>query len=192
MRSLLAVADSVEAMLRRFAGWTSWLMIVLMVVICFDVITRKMGFQLPGMGSTRLQELEWHLHTVLFSMWLGYCYILNAHPRVDTITAHRSAADAGMDRAHRCVSPLPYAAWSPVRPRFRRHVGATGELGRDRLPQRWVSSFCSFRGGFSGPIVSVPPRLIVSLFCVPPGRARMNIERVDPSDAPPLSAKTLR
>ena len=35
-------------------------MVVLMVVICFDVLSRKLGFQIPGMGSAPLQELEWH------------------------------------------------------------------------------------------------------------------------------------
>ena len=42
-------------------------------------LSRKFGFQMPGMGSTRLQELEWHLHTALFSFWLGIAYVKNAH-----------------------------------------------------------------------------------------------------------------
>lgn len=65
-----------------------WLFIACTVVIVFDVVTRKFGFQLPGMGSTRLQELEWHLHTALFSFWLGIAYIKNAHVRIDIMVAH--------------------------------------------------------------------------------------------------------
>ena len=185
MRSLLAVADSVEGMLRRFAGWTSWLMIVLMVVICFDVITRKMGFQLPGMGSTRLQELEWHLHTVLFSMWLGYCYILNAHPRVDTITAHRTLRTRAWIELIGCVVfALPYAgmvAWYGlgfVATSYATGEGSEAVIG---IPQRWVIKFLFVFGLWLlvAAIVSVLLRLIVFLFGGPlSARARMNIERV--------------
>ena len=38
---------------------------------------------MPGMGSSRLQELEGHLHTALFSFWLGIAYVMNAHVRID-------------------------------------------------------------------------------------------------------------
>ena len=37
MGGLLAIAEAIESALRRIAGWTGWLMIVLMVVICFAV-----------------------------------------------------------------------------------------------------------------------------------------------------------
>ena len=186
MRGVLAVAGAIEGMLRRFAGWTSWLMIVLMVVICFDVITRKMGFQLPGMGSTRLQELEWHLHTVLFSMWLGYCYILNAHPRVDTITAHRSLRTrAWIELIGGVLFALPYAgivAWYGIG--FVATSYATGE-GSEAvigIPQRWVIKFLFVFGLWLlvAGIVSTLLRVIVFLFGEPPvsARANMNIERV--------------
>jgi TRAP-type mannitol/chloroaromatic compound transport system permease small subunit len=36
-------------------------------------------------GSTLLQELEWHAHTVLFTLVLGFGYIWNTHVRVDLI-----------------------------------------------------------------------------------------------------------
>ncbi|MBI3198154.1 MAG: hypothetical protein HYZ40_11755 [Rhodospirillales bacterium] len=48
MRALLAVADAIERMLRAIADWSGWLMVVLMVVICFDILSRKMGFQIPS------------------------------------------------------------------------------------------------------------------------------------------------
>ena len=51
------------------------------------------GFQLPGLGSTRLQELEWQLHTVLFTMWLGYAYLKNAHVRIDVFVGGSPAGD---------------------------------------------------------------------------------------------------
>ena len=87
MSRLLGVSDAINAVLSRIAHLFGWLFIALMVVICFDVVTRKFGFQLPIFGSTPLQELEWHIHGLLFLPWLGYCYIRNVHVRIDVFTA---------------------------------------------------------------------------------------------------------
>jgi TRAP-type mannitol/chloroaromatic compound transport system permease small subunit len=40
--------------------------------------------------STLLQELEWHLHTALFALVLGFGTIYNTHVRVDLIRDHVS------------------------------------------------------------------------------------------------------
>ncbi len=186
MSMLLTAAGAIEAVVRRIAGWTSWLMIVLMVVICFDVVSRKMGFQIPGMGSTRLQELEWHLHTVLFAMWLGYCYILNAHPRVDTITAHRSLRSRAWIELVGCLLfALPYAgivAWYGigfVATSFANGEGSEAVIG---IPQRWVIKFLFVLGLWLlvAAILSVLLRTVVFLFGARElaDRAHMNIERV--------------
>ena len=87
MRGLLALSRRIDAVLAKIADWSGWFMLVLMAVIIVDVITRKAGFQFPYFTSTRLQELEWHLHTIIFAGWMGYNYVINAHPRVDTLTA---------------------------------------------------------------------------------------------------------
>jgi TRAP-type mannitol/chloroaromatic compound transport system permease small subunit len=185
MGGLLTVADTIESVLRRIAGWTGWLMIVLMVVICFDILSRKMGFQIPGMGSTRLQELEWHLHTVLFAMWLGYCYILNAHPRVDTVTAHRSLrVRAWIELVGCLLFALPYAgivAWYGlgfVATSFATGEGSEAVIG---IPQRWIIKALFVFGLWLlvAAIVSTLLRVIVFLFGGPVAeRAHMNIERV--------------
>ena len=90
MRLLLAVSDRIDAILRSVAYTCAWCFVFLTVVICFDVLSRKLGFQIPGMGSTRLQELEWHLHTALFCFWLGTAYLQNAHVRIDILVANTS------------------------------------------------------------------------------------------------------
>jgi len=83
--------------LRRFVDVTgrfgSWFIIPLVIITVFDVLLRKTGeVQLwmvenlsPVFGSTLLQELEWHSHTVLFTLVLGYGYIWNTHVRVDLV-----------------------------------------------------------------------------------------------------------
>lgn len=45
-----------------------------------DVLFQTLPFQ-----STLLQELEWHFHTALFTLVLGYAYVNNRHVRVDLI-----------------------------------------------------------------------------------------------------------
>ena len=83
MDRLLSASRAIERALYAIAMAAGWCFIACTIVIVFDVITRKFGFQIPGMGSTRLQELEWHLHTALFCFWLGMAYIKNAHVRID-------------------------------------------------------------------------------------------------------------
>lgn len=83
--------------LRRFvdvAGrFGSWFIMPLVLITIFDLGLRKTGeVQLylvenvsAIFGSTLLQELEWHSHTVLFTLVLGYGYIWNTHVRVDLV-----------------------------------------------------------------------------------------------------------
>lgn len=85
---LVAISDRIDAFLRRVARLTGWLFLATTVVICFDVLTRKLGFQLPYFGSTRLQELEWHLAATLFLGWIGYGVVRDAHVRIDVFTGH--------------------------------------------------------------------------------------------------------
>jgi TRAP-type mannitol/chloroaromatic compound transport system permease small subunit len=85
LQGLLAASAAIERVLYRVSMVAGWLFLACTVVIVFDVLTRKFGFQLPGMGSTRLQELEWHLHTALFCFWLGTAYLKNAHVRIDIL-----------------------------------------------------------------------------------------------------------
>lgn len=83
--------------LRRVVDWVgrfgSWFIIPLVLITAFDVTLRKTGTVQIWMvenisfifGSTILQELEWHSHTVMFTLVLGYGYIWNTHVRVDLV-----------------------------------------------------------------------------------------------------------
>ena len=79
----VAVSNGIGKMLEKIAFTCGWLMMVLMCVTCFDVVSRKFGLPI---SLTRFQELEWWLHTTIFSSWMGYNYTINAHPRVDSYT----------------------------------------------------------------------------------------------------------
>jgi TRAP-type mannitol/chloroaromatic compound transport system permease small subunit len=86
MHQLRAFSDGVDAVLSWVARLTGWLFLAAIFVICFDVITRKVGFQLPYFTSTRLQELEWHLTATLFLGWLAFGVMKNTHVRIDVLT----------------------------------------------------------------------------------------------------------
>lgn len=83
MSAALAAADGIRRLLEAIARASAWLLVVMAAVTCFDVIARKTGIPAP---LTKLQELEWHFHAALFSLWMGYGYTINAHPRVDSYT----------------------------------------------------------------------------------------------------------
>ena len=64
-------------------GLTASAAVSLATVLPGYVLARKTGLPVP---LTKLQELEWHFHAALFSLWMGYGYTINAHPRVDSFT----------------------------------------------------------------------------------------------------------
>ena len=61
-------------------GWAgAWIAIPLMIIILFDVVTRRFLV----LGSTKLQEGEWHLHAILFLLCMGFVYLKDGHVRID-------------------------------------------------------------------------------------------------------------
>lgn len=76
--------------LDRFNQWvgqtTSWLAIPIIVVIMWDVVSRRFF----ASGSVVLQELEWHFHAVLFLFCSGYTYLHDGHVRVDLVRVRLS------------------------------------------------------------------------------------------------------
>jgi len=59
--------------------------------------------------STMLQELEWHVHTALFSLVLGYGFTRNRHVRVDLIRMHlQTKAQAVIELIGTTFFMIPY------------------------------------------------------------------------------------
>ncbi len=81
MHALLRLSEFLD----KFVIWVgragAWMTIPLMIVIVFDVITRRFFV----LGSTKLQEGEWHLHAILFLLCIGFTYIKDAHVRIDLV-----------------------------------------------------------------------------------------------------------
>ena len=89
----LRVSDALRGFVDFTGRWASWLIVPLIVITVFDVTVRKFVWiqiwLVEHFGrmfqSTLLQEMEWHVHTALFALVLGYGYIWNTHVRVDLI-----------------------------------------------------------------------------------------------------------
>jgi TRAP-type mannitol/chloroaromatic compound transport system permease small subunit len=109
MELLLRASNAINKVMDKIATAFGWLFLALTAVIVFDVLSRNFGFQLPRMGSTRLQELEWHIHTALFCFWLGFAYIKNAHVRIDVAFTNAEPRTKAWAELLGCVIfALPY------------------------------------------------------------------------------------
>lgn len=60
--------------------------VLLLLIICYDVITRYIF----NSSSVALQELEWHLYSLIFLLGAGYTYITNEHVRIDVLHSRLS------------------------------------------------------------------------------------------------------
>lgn len=91
----IQLSEKLRKLVDAIGRFGSWMIIPLVMITVVDVILRKIGVQywlITNLGrafdSTVLQELEWHFHTALFALVLGYGYIWNTHVRVDLIREH--------------------------------------------------------------------------------------------------------
>ena len=82
MRTLLRIDEMAESVIVWIGRVASWLSIALIIIIVFDVITRRFLV----LGSTKLQDLEWHIHAVLFLFCLGFAYLKDAHVRIELVS----------------------------------------------------------------------------------------------------------
>lgn len=177
MTLLLRFSNAVEALLGFVARTFAWMFILCIVVIVFDVITRKFGFQLPSLGSTRLQELEWHLHAILFTTWLGFAYVRNAHVRIDVFVGGLPYRKKAWLELIGCVFlALPYLYIAlPYAHDFFMVSFLQGESSDapNGLPHRWIVKFFLYAGlwGVLLAVLSVIARCVVVLFG-PPELAR--------------------
>jgi len=168
MNRLLAASNAIQRLLERIADWSGWLLIVLMCVTCVDVLFRKI--RVAYFPYTQLQELEWHLHTAIFALWLGFNYTINAHPRVDSYTeALGFRAKAWIELAGCLLFALPYTlvvlyyGWDFVKTSYVLNESSDSAVG---LEYRWIIKGVLWLGLWLllAGILSVLLRLIVYLF----------------------------
>jgi len=85
-RRIIAILNAIDVLLERMARLGAWAALLLIIVIVYDVITRR--FELPrlfGVNATQLQETEYWLHTVLFALAIAHTYRIDGHVRIDIL-----------------------------------------------------------------------------------------------------------
>ncbi len=86
MRALLKLSEFIDRLLAFVAKIGAWAGMLLVLVVCYDVGSRYFGLPKPfGLNSTMVQESEYWLHTILFTLVIGYAYTKQAHVRIDLV-----------------------------------------------------------------------------------------------------------
>ena len=102
---LLNISKILEKLVTFFGKLGSWMALPLISIIIFDIITRRFFV----LGSTKLQEMEWHLHTSLFLLVLGYAYLKDAHVRIEIVREQFSTMlKAILETLGICLFLIPY------------------------------------------------------------------------------------
>ncbi|MCG8342341.1 MAG: TRAP transporter small permease subunit [Chlorobiales bacterium] len=79
MRFLKAYIRTIDALTERTGRGVSWLALLLVLVVVYDVFTRYV----LSSSSVAVQELEWHIFSLLFLLAAAYTLKHNKHVRVD-------------------------------------------------------------------------------------------------------------
>lgn len=78
---LRQLARRIDFFQERFGRAISWLMLLMVLVVFFDVVMRY-AFRT---STVWLQELEWHLFGVVYLLAAGYTMLWDEHVRVDIV-----------------------------------------------------------------------------------------------------------
>ena len=81
MELLIRVSEGLDRVIVKIGKLAAWAGLALILITIFDVVTRRFLV----LGSTKLQEAEWHFHVILFAFCLGYAYLKDAHVRIDLV-----------------------------------------------------------------------------------------------------------
>jgi TRAP-type mannitol/chloroaromatic compound transport system permease small subunit len=90
---ILRVSERLRSFVEFVGRWGAVFILPLVFITMWDVFLRKIGGMQVwlverfgrGFESTVIQEFEWHFHTALFTLVLGYGLVRNRHVRVDLV-----------------------------------------------------------------------------------------------------------
>ena len=140
---MLGIARGLDWFLRTCAMIGAWMGFALVVVVCYDVITRYFGVpKLGGWNSTMIQEFEYWLHSGLLALAIGYGYTKQAHVRIDLLRERFSRrTKLWIETIGITLTLIPYAAlgvwmsWPYVQQSY-----ITGEISKSQtgLGSIWI------------------------------------------------------
>ena len=179
MSMLLTVLDRIDNVVKGVGKYASLLILPLIGVTMIDVITRKFTFLQQAIlnsplhnlfSPTKLQELEWHLHAAIFVLSFGFCYLANAHVRVDLFKERLSKRrQAVIEFLGLVFLAMPYLfvmnyfGWGFFVSAFLSGEGSSALTG---IPYRWVIKLIFLTGLIllNVAVISTALRILVYLF----------------------------
>jgi len=141
-RGALRTADILSILPRLCLQVVAWMMVLMVLAIVFEVITRRMRIEFPVLTSIRLLELQWHFHVTLFMLSLAYGYLRNVHVRIDmAVSRYSDRTRAWIELAGLVVLFLPFVVmllrWGVIfwEASWVQNEASDNPLG---LPHRWL------------------------------------------------------
>ncbi len=130
-----------------FSDWTGlafgWLTTGLVLVVCYDVVMRYIF----GNSKVAVQELQWHIFSLIFLLGAAYTLRHDKHVRVDIFYARLSPRKQAIVNLCGCLLLLlPFAiliitsSWDYVRYSYQPPGGGPPEVSPNPggLPGRWI------------------------------------------------------
>lgn len=112
MNALETFSRLIDALNEQIGRAVSWLTSLLVLVVCYDVLTRY----LLQSSSVAVQEMEWHLFALIFLLGAAYTLKHDRHVRVDVFyTRFSPRTRAWVDLLGSLLFLIPFCAvaiWS--------------------------------------------------------------------------------
>lgn len=131
--------DEGLAWLSIFCGWVACAAMILMAGNVFYDVVARYAFNNVSIG---MQEMEWHLYSVVFLLGIPYALRTDGHVRVDVFYTHwsdKTKAWVNIVGAVIFVIPFAYLIWN-YGYNFAAESYSMGEGSGDPggLPHRWI------------------------------------------------------
>lgn len=117
-RLVLRAAHAADGIVTAFGRVGAWFTVPLVVLVVFDAVARRFVRDLPFVvdsglylyvNSPKIQDLEWHMHTVVFLLAIGYSYSRNMHVRLDMFRPRFGPRTrAAIELAGGCLLLVPF------------------------------------------------------------------------------------
>ena len=106
MTVLKSIIKVIDAFSQKTGVWVSWLTTLLVITVFYDVIMRYVFKN----GSIAVQEMEWHIFSVIFLLGAAFTLKHDGHVRVDIIyTRLGSKTKAWVDFIGTFIFLIPFA-----------------------------------------------------------------------------------
>jgi TRAP-type mannitol/chloroaromatic compound transport system permease small subunit len=79
LKALRWYVKFIDGLNEKVGYFTAWLTTLLVLVVCYDVFTRYV----LNSSKVAVQELEWHIFSVIFLIGAAYTLLKDKHVRVD-------------------------------------------------------------------------------------------------------------